>query len=119
MKDLITTIGSMALLLVFVFQFAANQSNISKFVIADSLLESVEQSAGIGESADIPHEVKEKLSEVFHCGVEEIYVENKGEGMYMVNVPVKNIIACGELLGISDEENKAVYKKMINIRTEQ
>jgi len=112
MKDLITCMGSLMILMVFVMQFASNQVMITKFAASDYIVE--EYQKNIHENTESQDDLKKRLSSIFQCDEEEIYI-NK-EGKYCdVSVPVRGIIACGSLLGIPEDENIAVYRHKFEV----
>ncbi len=113
MKDLITCMGSLMILMVFVMQFASNQVMITKFAASDYIVEEYEKN--IYEGIENQDDLKKRLSSIFECDEEEIYI-NKGEKYYNVSAPVRGIIACGSLLGIPDDENMAVYRHKFGVR---
>ncbi|MDD4377201.1 MAG: hypothetical protein PHH48_03515 [Eubacteriales bacterium] len=119
MKNLITSIGCVMLLLIFVFQFTANQithnqiSSIDKYV--NSFKEVVKQEGCItSKNSDL---LKEKISSAIGCGQDEIMVcgsDNRlGRGKliwYEIKVPIKNLIPAAKFLGLSKEDTEGVYK---------
>ena len=113
MKDLITTIGSVTILMVFVMQFCFNQVTITRFLVGDKILDNYERQAGAESELLTWHECKNQLINCF--GVEESDIKVEEEyNQTIVKIPIRNVIACGEFLGISKERNKAVYCGVIN-----
>ena len=80
MKDLITTIGALMILMMFVVQFANNQSIATRILAADHYADMYEEGS-----------IQEKDAE------------------YIIKAPIKNIIACADFLGIDQSENTAQY----------
>lgn len=109
MKDLITTIASLSVLMVFVLQFSANQMVITRILAADQISDSYDMIRAQEDfEASNTGEIISKLAGVFNCETEEVKISDDGKS-YHIKAPIRNIIACGEFLGISDEENKAYY----------
>ena len=109
MKDLITTIGAVTILMIFVFQFCINQTIITKVIVAEKFVSSLEENQDV---ADIDR-LKNKLSDLFSCDVSELSLEER-EDVYIIKVPLRNVVACGDFLGISPEDNRATYYGVIN-----
>lgn len=116
MKDLITSIGSVMILLIFVMQFAANQVTVTKFALADHVLNNYENNEDTDKTR-LTAKIKRDLASIFGCADEDVKVNFDENGICGVSAPVRGVIACGEMLGMSDEENKAVYQK--HIRTQK
>lgn len=115
MKDLITSIGSIIILMVFVLQFAANQTMISRFAFADFILKYYADKEEYESSPELFEALKADVSTVFHCRKDDVSVEKETDGIYYVSVPVNDVIACGDLLGISEEDNKTVYRRAVKV----
>lgn len=113
MKDLITSIGSITILMIFVLQFASNQIIASKFAISDVVAEKYVGKLIAESNVDNSEELKQRLSSVLGCKSEEVLVEAEGDDTYSVSAPIKGVIACGKMVGIPDEDNKIMYKKII------
>ncbi len=110
MKDLITTIGAILILSIFILQFCSNQIIASKILMADSIVD------GIGSFDNTNQEVtKAQLADCFDCDTKEITIDKKKDRL-TIKVPIHNVIACGEFLGISGEENKGVYVREIALK---
>ena len=60
MKDLITCMGSLMILMVFVMQFASNQVMITKFAASDYIVE--EYQKNIHENTESQDDLKKRLS---------------------------------------------------------
>ena len=115
MKDMITTIASIMILMIFVLQFVANQTTYTKLVAAESCVS--EFSAFAEERGEIASEdintLREKAALFLDCTPEEIQVDTRnlesGNKGYDICVPLKNVIGAAKLLGISSAENEAKY----------
>ena len=113
LKDLITSIGSITILMIFILQFASNQALVSKFAFSDVIVEKYADSLAAENSEEAQRELKRNLTSVLGCSNAEVRLETGADGTYTVSAPVRDVIACGKLLGISDEDNKVIYKKTI------
>lgn len=140
MKDFITTIASLMLLMIFLLQFVTNQSIYTKLVGAEYAVREFRITAEEkGElSATEIRRLKERTAELMGCAAEEVSVtldeerkssvgtaaddaENEAATFsYEVKMPLRGLIAAADFLGISAEENQAVYssKGMIRIEPE-
>ena len=110
MKDLITTVAAITILMVFVMQFSANQVIMGRILAADRIVDkyvSVLESQGYTDEQQKDH-LTMKLSETMNCRKSEVIIREEG-GEYRVSAPLKNIVACSRFLGISEGENRAVY----------
>ena len=113
MKDLITTIGAIMILMVFVMQFCSNQVLATRILVADYIIDDYE-SINIEDSNSVETKKKE-LAECFACQPNEI-VFRKNEDKITIEMPIKNVIACGDFLGISEAENKSIYTREILLK---
>jgi hypothetical protein len=110
MKDLITTIASISILMVFVLQFATNQVLASKILAVDSAVDSYKVSIKDNDNEEARQLLIDRISAILNCSKEEVSLRNL-DGRYEVTAPIRKVIACGNFLGISDEENKAKYSR--------
>lgn len=116
MKDLITTIASIMLLMIFVLQFVANQITYTRLTAAgNSVRQFADSAENAGEITDrAVHLLKENIAEAMDCMPDEIQitttVNEMGYNEYMVRTPLKNIIGAAGMLGISADENRTDYK---------
>ena len=105
MKDLITTIGSMLILMMFLTQFAASQTTYTRIMGAEHEIKEFRLLSG--EQGSIRNEnilqLKQNLSQVLECNASEISV-NITDGDYVVTMPVYGVIGPWKLLGISQKE---------------
>lgn len=109
MKDLITTIGSIMILMVFVMQFCSNQVIASKILALNSLVDTFQ---GNFETEKSIEDFKSKSAECVGCEKNEISLVKKDEKC-TVKVPIKNVIACGKFLGISEKDNISIYTREV------
>lgn len=116
MKDLITTIASIMLLMIFVLQFVANQITYTRLTAAGNSVRQFEYAAEeAGEITDSAvHFLKEDIAQAMDCMPDEIRVDTvvneMGNSEYVVSTPLKNIIGAAGMLGISADENRTEYK---------
>ena len=115
MKDLITSIASLMLLMVFVMQFANNQAIYTEIVgVASSVREFRDAAEEEGKiTYEDVSELKQSAALRLGCSPDEIGFSSKeteaGNAEYDLAVPLKGIVASAKLLGISDSENEAEY----------
>lgn len=110
MKDLITTIAAITILMVFVMQFSANHVLTGRILASDRIADKYEtilKTQGYADESQ-KNEILDKLSAALGCDRNQVII-NEGGGEYSIKAPIDNIVACGSLLGISEEENKAAY----------
>lgn len=110
MKDLITTVAAITILMVFVMQFSANQVIMGRILAADKAVDkyvSILESQGYTDEQQKDH-LMMKLSETMNCRKSEVIIREEG-GEYRISAPLKNIVACSRFLGISEGENRATY----------
>ena len=122
MKDLITRIGSMLILMMFLTQFAASQTTYTRIMGAEHEIKEFRLLSG--EQGSIRNEnilqLKQNLSQVLECNASEISV-NITDGDYVVTMPVYGVIGPWKLLGISQKENvkEHVSKGVIVFETQE
>lgn len=123
MKDLITTVASLLILMMFILQFSVNQATHTRIFQADMAVESfrdvLKEEGGL--SPVNQSEIRNALSEICGCSSEDVIVEcsQKAEapvpqGMlikYRINFPLKNLIAMGGALQIPPEDNMVWSKQ--------
>lgn len=100
MKDLITSMAAILILMIYTTQFAANEVLAVKILAADKLCKT--------ELSD-EETLKYRLSDIFGCDTDEVEVQTDSTG-YEVKAPIKNIIVGANILGIDSNENKTTYK---------
>ena len=120
MKDFITAIASVIILMMFLMQFTANQLTFTKIMGAEYAvreLRLISENQGIIKSESIAL-MKEKIAAILNCSAEEVAVsldgaavdiENTGEQpvscSLKVQMPVFGIIGPAGILGLTPEEN--------------
>lgn len=115
MKDMITTIASIMILMIFVLQFVTNQITYTKLAGSGSYVKQFEHIAvEAGEvSAENIQNLRRNAAQVLNCLPDEIHIDVKEAEsetyVYDVRVPLKNIIGAAKMLGISEEENRVEY----------
>lgn len=117
MKDLITSIAAVTVLMVFVMQFATNQVTSAKILAADRAVENYITVLRNGEGDD--GKLKGRLAEVLKCKEDEVSVsseKNFDKITVDVKAPLKNVIACSNFLGISEDENAAFYRTSFEVQ---
>lgn len=118
MKDLITTVASLFLLMIFVLQFAGNQIVQNQLFRADMAIENFRDSAK--EQGCVSSENREllarTLSRICGCDMDQVQVSGTGDPVerggliyYQVEFPVENLVPAGKALGIASEENMAWF----------
>lgn len=118
MKDLITSIGAIMILMIFVMQFCANQVLQTKVLYADSVVDKMNRDCL--ESGKVAFEqagmetYKKELSSCFDCQPSDIKI-TRNSGKITLTVPMKEVIVCGEFLGIPKDENVSTYKREIRL----
>ena len=118
MKEMITAMGALIIMMVFVLQFASYQSIAVKAAAADAACARIlsgkkdaEISGGAGGQVDeekLAGRVRQEISLLWGCREEEVSVKVDG-GVYEVTAPVRRVIACAGLLGIEEEKNIWTY----------
>lgn len=125
MKDLITSIASMLILMMFVMQFTANQVTYTKIAAAENQVRQfclISENQGIIKSEGII-QLKEKLAGILDCELSQIAVclsggradlRNTGEEAVSsdieITMPVYGVIGAAGVLGISAEDNVGIHK---------
>ena len=97
MKDLITTVAAITILMVFVMQFSANQVIMGRILSADKAVDkyvSILESQGYTDEQQKDH-LMMKLSETMNCRKSEVIIREEG-GEYRISAPLKNIVACSK-----------------------
>ena len=114
MKEMITAISSLFILSIFVLQFAVNQNLAVKTAISGAECYRLAEEAG-GDGKNYEETVKCRMADIWQCDKDEVFALTTGMadggGMsYRVSLPVKNVIACGQLLGLPEKENIWIYE---------
>ena len=84
MKDMMTTIASVLVLMMFLLQFTANQTSYTRVMGAEYAVRS--------------------------CSAREVTTETRADGVYKVNAPVRGVIGPAAALGIREEDNFFMYQ---------
>lgn len=118
MKELITAAASLMILMVFVLQFAADQSFAVKSAAAEAICRRVAGETAAGDEDKMAKELRKEISGLWGCNISEVDVAIDEIG-YEVSLPVKNVIACGAFLGIPEEQNMTEYRTSGELRQER
>ena len=116
MKDLITAVASILLLMIFVLQFAGNQVTHLRVFQSGLAVESFRdmlKAEGTASAVNKEH-LQQELADICGCSPENISVMTRedGEGIsYEISFPLQNLIVMGPVLGISSEENQVEIKE--------
>lgn len=105
MKDLITTMAAIMILMVFVLQFANNQIICSRIAMADKVIGNFRSSSEI-------ENLRLKLADCFDCEPSQVTLEEEEETIN-INLPIEGAIACGDFLGIEGGDNVVLYKNKV------
>lgn len=117
MKQLITAIACVVLLLVFLPQFTANQASHNKILYVenavDTFVEEIKQEGYITQTAKQNLEIL--IADKLDCDVSAVIVSGTTTGPlirgsiieYRVEYPVKDVIAMASFWGIDDNDNTA------------
>lgn len=112
MKDFITTIASLLILMMFLLQFTANQTTYTRIMGAEHSIKEfrlLSEEKGSINDEDVLM-LKENLSGILCCSPSEISVKvAEGSGEYIVKMPVYGIIGPAKMIGLSPEENMKVH----------
>ena len=119
MKNLITSIACVMLLLAFVLQLTGNQILYSKITAADQSVnlfrEIIRKEGHISIASEA--RLKRELSEIFCCQTEEVTVSGDRSPVargnlihYEVQAPCENVVAVPLFWGISTDENRFTYR---------
>ena len=106
MKDLITTIGSILILMMFLMQFAASQTTYIRIMGAEHEIKEfrlLSEEQGRIRDEDI-FQLKQNLSQVLDCHTSEISVDVT-DGEYTVTMPVYGVIGPWKMMGLTEKEN--------------
>ncbi|MBR5229745.1 MAG: hypothetical protein IKW01_02720 [Firmicutes bacterium] len=125
MKDFITAIASVIVIMMFVMQFSANEAALIKVMGAEHAIREmrlISENQGMIKSENIA-ELKDSLAAILHCTVSEIDVNLRGaepdnsndtdktESIRVeVTMPLYDVIGPSGILGISPSENIRMYR---------
>ena len=127
MKNLITTIASMIIMMIFLLQFINNQVLHNKIMNIDRSINCFKEIAKQeGYLSDIREdELKCMISKYADCDKSEIKViadkskKVRGEIIDLkLEIPIKNLIAANEILGIDEQNNSGIYYCEISTTSE-
>ena len=112
MKDFITAIASLLILMMFLLQFTANQTTYTKIMGAEHSIKEfrlLSEEKGSINGEDILR-LKDNISRILCCSPSEISVKvTETGGEYIVDMPVYGIIGPAEMIGLSPEENVKMH----------
>lgn len=116
MKNLITSVACVLLLMAFTVQFAHNQSMYFKFVEVQNAVEEYEENIfGKHHSHKAEEEnLKEQLSYILDCAKKKIHVNDNS-----IKIEVDDIIALPDFWGIENEVNQMEYTIPLNSKREK
>ncbi|MBK5253205.1 MAG: hypothetical protein JJE03_01835 [Peptostreptococcaceae bacterium] len=119
MKNLITTIASILILMVYLLQFINNQQIHNTVVNIDreiNCIKEISKQEGYLTEKN-RSELLDKLSDIANCDTGEIVITGTDEKKYRgelihiyVKLPIKNLIVANEFFGIDDIDNQGFYK---------
>lgn len=120
MKNLITSIASIIILLLFVMQFATNQLTYNKISAVDKSVNNFKEIAKQEGciSSENKNNLKTSLCGILCCDETDIVIsgtemkKNRGDKIYYsVVVPIKNIVVGNKIWGLSGKDVEGLYKK--------
>lgn len=118
MKNLITSIACIMILLAFALQFTQNQILHTRITAINQAINSFKEV--VKQEGKISDEnegfIKKELSKIAGCKEGEVLVNGdkkvlfRGEKIrYIITVPINDIISSAKFWGIGEEENKMNY----------
>ncbi len=123
MKQFIVLIAILPLLLIFMMQFSYDQKNAGLIAEIQSIVyfakEEAKQQGGF--SKEMKTELKDNIAAIANVSSSDVLIECDEEikyrysnGQYRqiyykISVPIREVMAGGELFGIDKEKNKYVY----------
>ena len=107
MKDMMTTIASVLVLMMFLLQFTANQTSYTRVMGAEYAVRSFRQTAESAQeiSEDAVQDLKTKIAAALRCSAREVTTEPRA-----VSAPVRGVIGPAAALGIREEDNFFMYQ---------
>lgn len=122
MKDFITTIASIFILMLFVMQFAAEMGNSNRILQADMAVDSFRKMLKTEGYLSKENEEKTKatLAEICDCNARDVYIDRKQEKVpamagtlidYEIRCPINSVIAAAGSLGIDEDDNHIYFKQ--------
>jgi len=118
MKNLITSIACVVILLVFVLQFASNQITHNHLTTVDKSVNAFKEVAKQEGyiSDENSSELKDEIARTLCCNRDKISISGtdikviRGKKIhYIVEMPLENIIIGAEFLNISKDESEGKY----------
>jgi len=113
MKDLITGLASILLLMMFLLQFVVSQTVYTRIMGAEYAAKqfriNIEESGETEIKERYVWKLKEGAALAAGCDAAEVSVQVT-ENEYEMSVPIRNIIGAATLLGISPEENQLIHR---------
>ena len=123
MKDLLTTIASVLVLMMFLMQFTADQVTYTKMMGAEYAVRNfrIENEAAAEISAKSADDLRARIAAAVRCAEAEVTVHTGPDGTYRVEAPIRGVIGPVAMLGITDEENRFLYtaEGSVRIRNEE
>ena len=111
MKDFITTIASVLILMMFLMQFTANQAAHTRLMAAEYNIREfrlLSENQGMIKNEDISA-LRTKLASVMDCSPTEVEIIPEGESGFEIRMPVYGVVGPARLVGITPENNKRIY----------
>ena len=99
MKNMITAIACVLLLMAFLVQFVQNQVLFQKLVLANA---AVEQWDGVSEG------LEREISEIMSCSEGAVAIRQEDDEIE-VRFPITSVLASPEFWGIDEAENTVSY----------
>ena len=122
MKDLLTTIASVLVLMMFLMQFTADQVTYTKIMGAEYAVRNfrIENEAAAEISAKSAAALRSRIAEAVRCAEAEVTVHTGPDGAYRVEAPIRGVIGPAAMLGITGEQNYVLYtaEGSVQIRNE-
>ncbi len=109
MKDLITTIGSILILSIFIMQFAVNENTLGRTMAIEKNLYKFMADMRREEVVD-EEGMREKLAMIAGCQHSEVELK-LGEGEFSLRLPIYKVIGAEKLVGLRKEDNKLWYHR--------
>lgn len=113
MKDLITGLASILLLMVFLLQFVVSQTVYTRIMgteyVAKQFRIDMEESGEEEIEESRVRRLKEDAALAAGCDAAEVSVQVT-DNEYEMSVPIRDIFGAAELLGITPEENQLIHR---------
>lgn len=119
MKNLITSIASLLILLAILMEFTHSQVLFSRIMAADQAVntfrEAVREEGCVSEHSK--RRIREELAEILKCDEKEVEVGGTGQTVlrgqlifYSIKAPVGDVLAMPLFWNIGEEESRADYQ---------